>query len=225
LDNVEHDKAAMTRVLERGGFQVFTSFNRTRAQLLADEAQFLAQARGSDPRSVIVYMSGHGIGMDGRNYFVPADAPPSPQVGVGDLLDIAEIQQKLALAIRPGTFAILLVDACRSTAAGKAQALFASRDLGIPVNYSTAPGNRSYDSEEGMSAWTKRFVSVADSFPWLGIDQVIMYANRYTKWQSATTQQQQTPVLYGRLSTAVPPLGTQAAPRSYAVATLTQEMQ
>ena len=35
-----------------------------------------------------------------------------------------------------------------------------------------------------MSAWTKRFMSVADAFPEATIDQIIGYANRYTKWQS-----------------------------------------
>ena len=57
----------------------------------------------------------------------------------------------------------------------------------VLVNYSTSPGSTSYDSPEGMSAWTERFVTISGAYPWLGIDQLVMYPDRYTKWQSAAS--------------------------------------
>ncbi|MGD0108464.1 MAG: caspase family protein [Rhodopila sp.] len=222
LDFVENDKTSMVALLSRAGFQIITSANRSQQQLLTDERAFLQRLMAQTWRSVIVYISGHGVGLNGQNYFVPADAPGNP-VGDADLFPIARIERNLHPLVESGMFGMILVDACRSDAGVAAHPMVAANTQGVPVNYSTSPGKTSFDSDRAMSAWTERFVTVAERYPWLGTDQLVMYADRYTKWQSAASLRVQTPVLYGRFPARVPPFGQVIAARTGPeVAALTQ---
>jgi len=187
LDFVENDKSNMIALLHRTGFRVVTSFNLARQQLLADENNFRQLLQNHPWSLIVVYLSGHGIGLQGQNYFVPADAPDASTVAASSLYAIATIQQILRPSVSAGGLAIVLVDACRSGVGTTTHPMVAPDNQDVLVNYSTSPGSTSYDSPEGMSAWTERFVTISDAYPWLGIDQLVMYADRYTKWQSAAS--------------------------------------
>src|SRR3954462_7892553 len=47
---------------------------------------------------------------------------------------------------------------------------------------SAMPGTSAFTGKIGMSAWTAQFVALADAYPGLEIDQIVRYANLYTKW-------------------------------------------
>ncbi|HEY0183407.1 MAG TPA: caspase family protein [Rhodopila sp.] len=211
LSFVEDDKTNMVALLSRAGFRVITSYNIPRRQLLADEDTFARLLAERPWRAVVVYMSGHGVGLQGRNYFVPVDAPNAKAPVAQDLLAIADVQQILRKSVSRGSFGIVLVDACRSAAGGEGHRMVAADDHDVLVNYSTSPGSTSYDNPGGMSGWTQRFVSVSNAYPGLGIDQLVLYADRYTTWQSAASLRVQTPVLYGRFPPTVPRFGWQQA--------------
>ena len=211
LDFVENDKSNMVALLRRAGFRVIASSNQARQQLLTDESNFLGLLQDHTWSLVVVYLSGHGIGLRGQNYFVPADASDANTVAASDLYPITRIQQILRPSVSAGAFAIVLVDACRSGTGTTTHPMVAPDNQDVLVNYSTSPGSTSYDSPEGMSAWTERFVTISDAYPWLGIDQLVMYADRYTKWQSAASLRIQVPVLYGRFPARVPRFGWQQA--------------
>ncbi len=224
LDFVESDKTNVTALLRHAGFQVTNSYNLTYQELLSAEAAFSRALTNSAWRAVIIYFSGHGMGLQGQNYFVPVDAPAADRIFASDLYPIARSQQILRSLVAGGTFGIVLVDACRA-GTGKSTMVVPDNQE-VLINYSTSPGGTSYDSLNHMSGWTERFVAVSGSYPGLGIDQLVMYADRYTKWQSAASLRFQTPVLYGRFPAHVPPLGWQKADLDGSeIAPLTQAVQ
>jgi uncharacterized caspase-like protein len=206
----------MTTVLQHARFQVVSSVDRSRQQLLADEANMTQLLKSQPWNSVIVYISGHGEGIDGQNYFVPISAPDSNSAGPGDLLSIAQIRRDLDPVASTGSLAIVLVDTCRSEARPDAHPMFPDADQAVLVNYSASPGQSAYAGSRGMSAWSEHFVSLAETQPTLGVDQLVLFANRYTSWQSATSDKVQIPVLYGRFPSKVPPFASAYAAVSQA---------
>jgi hypothetical protein len=207
LDFVENDRDQMTVTLRRAGFHLLSSTNRSRQQLLADEGVFRQELAQQAWTSVIVYVSGHGAGLDGANYIVPTDSPSSTAIRPADLFALSRIAEDLRPLADGGTFAIVLVDACRSDAGSTPHPLLADDGQGVLMNHSAAPGGVSFDDDNGLSAWTERFIAVADAHPEVGIDQLVLYANRYTKWQSEASLRIQEPILYGNLPARTPPFG------------------
>jgi Caspase domain len=176
LSFVDNDQASMNAVLSRAGYRAIDSHNRSKQQLLTDETMVQQALTQQNWSSVIVYISSHGMGLGGRNYIVPADAPASNSAGPSDLFDIDRIKQDLRPLWNSGVFAIILVDACRSNADTRLRPFLAVHDEGTLVNFSASPGSVSFDGEDGMSGWTERFVALAQTVPWLGTDQLVLYA-------------------------------------------------
>jgi hypothetical protein len=210
---VAQDRKAMAGTLRQAGYQVSLSFDRSRAGLLSDAASFGAALARADPLIAIVYVSGHGVSLGGKNYLVPTDAPPSRAIRSEHLVAIDDIVQILSPVQARGGCALLLVDACRAESAAQAQPFISQPPRGALVNYSTAPGGSSFDADRGMSAWTDQFVTVAGEFPDASIDQIIGYANRYTLWETEATERAQAPVLYGTAVGPLPAFGAGPPPR------------
>ena len=154
LEFVKADADNMTSVLQHAGFRVVSSVDRSRQQLLADEANMAQLLKSQIWSSVIVYISGHGEGIDGENYFVPTSAPDSRSARPDDLFSIARIRRDLYPVASSGNFAIVLVDACRSEAGANAHPMFPDADQAVLVNYSASPGQSAYAGSHGMSAWS-----------------------------------------------------------------------
>ena len=93
LDFVENDKSNMVALLRRAGFRVIASSNQARQQLLTDESNFLGLLQDHTWSLVVVYLSGHGIGLRGQNYFVPADASDANTVAASGLYPITRISR------------------------------------------------------------------------------------------------------------------------------------
>ena len=206
------DRPNMTGLLQKAGFQIKSSQNRTLVDLTADFADFGRMLAAKPWRSVVVYLSGHGIGWQGHTYFVPADAPPPGNETVDRFFDIARIVALLdAQTAHTGQFGIILVDACRRTDSVGTEAgpppVMPSHVL---LNYSAAAGSASYENNDSSlppgSVWTNRFLEVAQAQPQLSLDQIALYANRFVTWESRQTTHAQIPVLYGRLPATAPPL-------------------
>lgn len=212
LGIVAADRQGMTAVLRRAGYEVTVSADRGRAALLEDAAAFRAALTQAAPRVAIIYVSGHGLSLDGRNFLVPVDAPATAVARPEHLLGLEALVQLLQPVEAAGGCAVLLVDACRAAAGPRVPPLVAEPPRGVMVNHATAPGGTSFDGDRGMSAWTDRFVTVAGEFPDAAIDQVLGYANRYTRWQSEASRRRQVPVLYGAPTTPAPAFGAGPPP-------------
>jgi hypothetical protein len=208
LSFVENDRDRIIRTFGRAGYKVIVSHNTSRDRLLTDEAGFRRELAGQTWNSVIVYISGHGIGLHGENFLVPIDAPGINGIKPADLFDISRIASDLDPIADAGAFALVLVDACRFNPEFAPDALSRVGERGVLVNYSAAPGSYSFAGDIGMSFWTQRFVELADAYPGLPTDHIVRYANAYTKWQSETSPQVQSPVLVGRVPASVPMFGT-----------------
>lgn len=107
------DGCDMKTKLESMNFDVQCSFDATRQQMFASIGAFIAL---SDLYSVIlVYYSGHGVQIDGENYFVPVDCIYSPiksifigtaLVGISTITDYFDEHPEKAN--------IMILDACRT---------------------------------------------------------------------------------------------------------------
>jgi hypothetical protein len=213
LGIVAEDRDRMAATLRRAGYLVMVSADRPRADLQDDAAAFRDALARVGPRIAIIYVSGHGVSLDGANHLVPTDAPPPGAIRPEHLFGLDQLVQILRPVEAAGGCAVLLVDACRSVPGARVQPLMAEPPRGMLVNHSTAPGGTSFDGDRGMSAWTERFVTVATDFPDAEIDQLLGYANRYTRWQSEASRRVQAPVLYGRPAVPPPAFGAAAVPR------------
>lgn len=84
LRKARNDARAVAEKLEDLEFEVTTLIDPTRREMNRGFAEFTFKVQPGDV--VVFFFAGHGIGMDGRNYLLPADAP-SP--GPGDKLFVA----------------------------------------------------------------------------------------------------------------------------------------
>jgi hypothetical protein len=197
LSFVDGDRKAMTATLRRAGYQTLVSSDLQLGQLKADWESFRHRISRQAWQSVILYFSGHGVAVGTSNFFVPTDAPGAG-FGSTHLFAISEVIRALEPVAASGGCVTVLVDACRAQSGKEGSKLVAEPAGSVLVNHSASPGATSFDGDYGMSAWTERFVTVADAFPDASIDQILGYANRYTSWQSEASQRVQNPVLYGR---------------------------
>src|SRR3954463_7392444 len=75
LKFVKNDRQSTVDLFKRNGHHVFVSQNRSLSQLQADRAAFRKLMTGKSWQSVIVYISGHGVGSQQGSFVVPTDAP------------------------------------------------------------------------------------------------------------------------------------------------------
>lgn len=83
LDNPRQDHAAMVKVLLQVGFAVTEMHNPTRQQLEEITRRFSQD--NQDAREVVVYYSGHGLQVQGRNYLTGTDSQLEVTKGLEEL--------------------------------------------------------------------------------------------------------------------------------------------
>ena len=144
----------------------------------------------------LVYYSGHGIEIKGRNYFIPVNADIQREDEVADKsLDVSSILEKMSTAGKGVN--ILIVDACRDDPFGRS---FRSSSRGLanmdaPVGtiiaFSTSPGKVASDGDarERNSPYTKHLLK-AMQLPNKPIEQVFKEVRRAVQTE---TNNQQTP--------------------------------
>jgi len=194
LQNSLNDADDMSRSLRTSGFEVIDLRDATLPQMRTAVRQFGDKLLAYDVG--LVYYSGHGVEVKGRNYFIPVNADIMREDEIADQgLDVSLILEKMSTAGKGVN--ILIVDACRddpfgrsfrSTSRGLAQ-MDAPR--GTIIAYATSPGKVAADGDarERNSPYTKNLLKAMQS-PNKPIEQVFKEVRRAVQDE---TKNQQTP--------------------------------
>lgn len=194
LNNPVNDANDISAALKRSGFQVIDVRNANLTQMRAKIREFGDQLINSDVG--LVYYSGHGVELKGRNYLIPVNADIQREDEIADQgLDAGLILEKMNTAGKGVN--ILVVDACRddpfgrsfrSTGRGLAQM---DAPKGTIIAYSTSPGKVASDGDpkDRNSPYTKHLLR-AMQIPNIPIEQVFKEVRRSVQ---AETKNQQTP--------------------------------
>ncbi len=194
LKNPRNDADDVSRSLKATGFEVIDLRDATLPQMRTAVRQFGDRLVNNDVG--LVYYSGHGVEVKGRNYFIPVNADIQREDEIADQgLDVALILEKMSTAGKGVN--ILIVDACRDDPFGRS---FRSSSRGLVqmdaprgtiIAYATSPGRVASDGDprERNSPYTKHLVKVMQS-PNKPIEQVFKEVRRAVQDE---TKNQQTP--------------------------------
>ena len=194
LQNSLNDADDMSASLRTSGFDVIDIRDATLPQMRNAVRQFGDKLLTHDVG--LVYYSGHGVEVKGRNYFIPVNADIMREDEIADQgLDVSLILEKMSTAGKGVN--ILIVDACRddpfgrslrSTSRGLAQ-MDAPR--GTIIAYATSPGKVASDGDarERNSPYTKHLLRAMQS-PNKQIEQLFKEVRRAVQQE---TKNQQTP--------------------------------
>jgi TonB family protein len=194
LNNSKNDADDVSLALKETGFEVIDLRDATLTEMRSAVRQFGDRLIKNDVG--LVYYSGHGVEVKGRNYFIPVNADIQREDEIADQgLDVSLILEKMSTAGKGVN--ILIVDACRddpfgrsfrSTSRGLAQ-MDAPR--GTIIAYATSPGKVASDGDprERNSPYTKYLVRAMQS-PNKPIEQVFKEVRRAVQDE---TKNQQTP--------------------------------
>ena len=194
LKNSRNDADDMSRTLRSSGFEVIDIRDASLQQMRTVIRQFGDRLINNDVG--LVYYSGHGIEIKGKNYFIPVNADIQREDEVADQsLDVSSILEKMSTAGKGVN--ILIVDACRDDPFGRS---FRSSSRGLanmdaPVGtiiaFSTSPGKVASDGDarERNSPYTKHLLK-AMQLPNKPIEQVFKEVRRAVQTE---TNNQQTP--------------------------------
>ncbi|MBP2231210.1 hypothetical protein J2847_004522 [Azospirillum agricola] len=174
LRNPTNDARAMAAVLRVLGFEVIERINAGKADM--EKAVIDFGGRLSEDSVGLVYYSGHGLQVSGRNYLIPVDAEISSERMVPLMAVDADnvLAQMMEARSRVN---ILILDACRNNPferpfralnGGLAQM---SAPKGTMIAYATAPGKTANDGSGGNGLYTKELLKAIQQ-PGLPIEQV-----------------------------------------------------
>ena len=194
LKNSRNDADDVSRSLKATGFDVIDLRDATLPQMRTAVRQFGDRLINNDVG--LVYYSGHGVEVKGRNYFIPVNADIQREDEIADQgLDVSLILEKMSTAGKGVN--ILIVDACRDDPFGRS---FRSSSRGLAnmdaprgtiIAYATSPGKVASDGDprERNSPYTKHLVKAMQS-PNKPIEQVFKEVRRAVQDE---TKNQQTP--------------------------------
>jgi hypothetical protein len=194
LKNPRNDADDVSRSLKETGFEVIDLRDATLPQMRTAVRQFGDRLINNDVG--LVYYSGHGVEVKGRNYFIPVNADIQREDEIADQgLDVSLILEKMSTAGKGVN--ILIVDACRDDPFGRS---FRSSSRGLAnmdaprgtiIAYATSPGKVASDGDprERNSPYTKHLVKAMQS-PNKPIEQVFKEVRRAVQDE---TKNQQTP--------------------------------
>ena len=194
LQNSLNDADDMSRSLRTSGFEVIDLRDATLPQMRNAVRQFGDKLLTYDVG--LVYYSGHGVEVKGRNYFIPVNADIQREDEIADQgLDVSLILEKMSTAGKGVN--ILIVDACRDDPFGRS---FRSSSRGLAtmdaprgtiIAYATSPGKVASDGDprERNSPYTKHLIKAMQS-PNKPIEQVFKEVRRAVQDE---TKNQQTP--------------------------------
>jgi len=192
LRNPRNDADDVSNALKSTGFQVIDLRDATLQQMRAGVRQFGDRLINNDVG--LVYYSGHGVEVKGRNYFIPVNADIMREDEIADQgLDVSLILEKMNTAGKGVN--ILIVDACRDDPFGRS---FRSSSRGLAqmdaprgtiIAYATSPGKVASDGDGRNSPYTKNLVRAMQQ-PNKPIEQVFKEVRRAVQEE---TKNQQTP--------------------------------
>ena len=194
LKNSRNDADDISRSLRSSGFEVIDLRDATIQQMRSGVRQFGDKLLTHDVG--LVYYSGHGVEVRGRNYFIPVNADIMREDEIADQgLDVSLILEKMNTAGKGVN--ILIVDACRDDPFGRS---FRSSSRGLAqmdaprgtiIAYATSPGKVASDGDarERNSPYTKHLLRGMQS-PNKPIEQLFKEVRRAVQEE---TKNQQTP--------------------------------
>jgi len=110
LPNASIDAKAMAALLRNVGFDVAEGIDLKRDEMMTRLSEFATKIQGADV--ALLYYSGHGIAVDGKNYLVPVDIDVNSELDIklGAAIDIeVAVDQIMADA----KVKLVFLDACR----------------------------------------------------------------------------------------------------------------
>jgi uncharacterized caspase-like protein len=192
LRNPTNDANDVSSALKSSGFQVIDLRDASLQQMRAGVRQFGDRLINNDVG--LVYYSGHGVEVKGRNYFIPVNADIQREDEIADQgLDVSLVLEKMSTAGKGVN--ILIVDACRDDPFGRS---FRSSSRGLAnidaprgtiIAYATSPGKVASDGDGRNSPYTKNLVKAMQQ-PNKPIEQVFKEVRRAVQEE---TKNQQTP--------------------------------
>ncbi|MEW2298820.1 caspase family protein [Streptomyces sp. NPDC006655] len=144
--------------LKRSGYTVTTrSDDVSLARLRGTLNNFFSSCQPGD--TAFVYLSCHGVSVDGHDYLLPSDAQPN---GVQGLLTDTLIEadpRNVLRGLKPAVTAVVCVDACRiqeeDLGQEKRERRWASDDVDALWLYGCGPGQYSYADPSGGSLFAR----------------------------------------------------------------------
>jgi len=192
LNNPRNDADDVSKALRSTGFEVIDLRDATLAQMRLATRQFGERLISNDVG--LVYYSGHGIEVKGKNYFIPVNADIKSSDEVADqALDVSLILAKMDSAKKGVN--ILIVDACRDDPFGRSYRSnsrgLAAMDApqGTIIAYATSPGNVASDGTGRNSPYTRNLVKAMQT-PNLPVELMFKEVRRAVREE---TRNQQTP--------------------------------
>jgi len=192
LSNPRNDADDVSRALKGAGFDVIDLRDATLSQMRSATRQFGEKLMTNDVG--LVYYSGHGIEVKGKNYFIPVNADIKSSDEVADqALDVSLILAKMDSAKKGVN--ILIVDACRDDPFGRSYRSnsrgLAAMDApqGTIIAYATSPGNVAADGSGRNSPYTRNLVKAMQT-PNLPVELMFKEVRRAVREE---TRNQQTP--------------------------------
>ncbi|MBF0562868.1 MAG: SUMF1/EgtB/PvdO family nonheme iron enzyme [Alphaproteobacteria bacterium] len=197
LRNPVNDARAMARALHSQGFEVIARENATKAQMEDAVASF---GEKLGPGAVgLVYYSGHGMQVNGRNFLIPVDANiTSEQTVALRTLDADRVLEQMTAA--QTRVNVVILDACRNnpfenrfrgTGGGLAQM---NAPSGTIIAYATAPGKVASDGSGTNGLYTQELLK-AMATPGMKVEEVFKQVrvgvarysnNAQTPWEASS---------------------------------------
>ena len=184
LRNPVNDSSDMARSLRSVGFDVIEANNTTLAQMREVTRRFADKLGNSDVG--LVYYSGHGVEVKGRNYLIPVNADIKREYEVVDqAFDASQFLEMMDNIRGPNNkrVNILIVDACRNN---ELQRSWRSTNNGLArmdapggtfISFATAPGRVAADGVGRNSPYTKHLLQALKQ-PNVPIEQVFKVVRR-----------------------------------------------
>jgi osmotically-inducible protein OsmY len=192
LNSPKNDADDVSKALKGTGFEVIDLRDATLPQMRLATRQFGERLMSNDVG--LVYYSGHGIEVKGKNYFIPVNADIKSSDEVADqALDVSLILAKMDSAKKGVN--ILIVDACRDDPFGRSYRSnsrgLAAMDApqGTIIAYATSPGNVASDGAGRNSPYTRNLVKAMQT-PNLPVELMFKEVRRAVREE---TKNQQTP--------------------------------
>lgn len=108
------DGEDIKEALEYLNFDVISGFNLNRTDMYELILKFIDEAKCYS--TVLVYYSGHGVQIDGDNYFVPIDCEYKDSKAIFKDTQLVGINSIIEfMTVKPSKTNIIILDACRST--------------------------------------------------------------------------------------------------------------
>ena len=184
LKNPVNDSTDMARSLRSVGFDVIEANNTTLAQMREVTRRFADKLGSSDVG--LVYYSGHGVEVKGKNYLIPVNADIKREYEVIDqAFDASQFLEMMDNIRGPNNkrVNILIVDACRNN---ELQRSWRSTNNGLArmdapggtfISFATAPGRVAADGVGRNSPYTKHLLQALKQ-PNVPIEQVFKVVRR-----------------------------------------------